>query len=120
MNPIHPSDPAAALAVPELPPIGIGALAVGLTDLFRQADGLGLPHYAAIHESTQHFGLQFAPVRGSLRAVACWAQRFGGVLVSDKRFDHCKQECTYAGTTFEFFGIEVTAYAYVPVTATGT
>jgi hypothetical protein len=120
MGTIHASGPAAALTRPELAPIGIGALAVGLCGLFRAADGLGQPHYVAIHESTQHFGLQFAPVRGSLRAVASWAQRFGGVLVSEKTRDHSEQECTYAGTTFDYNGIEVTAYAYVPVTATGT
>src|SRR5580700_5765656 len=34
-------------AVPQLPSISVAALAVGLSDLLRAADGLGLPHYAA-------------------------------------------------------------------------
>lgn len=120
MGSLHTFDPAGGPALPEVSPISIGALAVGLTDLFSKADGLGLPGYVAIHESTQHFSLQFAPVGASLRAVAAWAQRFGSVLVSEKRLNCDQQECTYVGVTFDYFGVEVAAYAYVPVTETGT
>jgi hypothetical protein len=120
MGSLDTLDTASGPALPEVPPISIGALAVGLVDLFKKADGLTLPHYACIHESTQYFSLQFAPVAGSLKAVAGWAQRFGAVLVTDKGLNAQKQKCTYVTATFDFFGIEVNAYAYVPVTETGT
>ena len=107
-------------AAPELSSIPVSALVVGLSDLLRAADGLGLPHYVAIHATTKHFSLQFAPDRASLKAIARWAQRFGGVLVSENRLNAKQQECMYAGVTFDYSGVEVSAYAYVPVTETGT
>ncbi len=119
MGSLDTSAPVDGPALPELPPISIRELAVGLVDLFSKADGLALPRYIAIHD-TQHFSLQFAPVRASLKAVACWAQRFGGVLVGEQRLNASQQECTYAGVTFDFFGVEVAAYTYVPVSKTGT
>jgi hypothetical protein len=88
---------------------------VGLADLLRAADGLGLPHYAAI-PTPGYLSLQFAPEPASLKAIARWAQRFGGVLVGDNRLNHRNQECTYAAVTFDHSGVEVCAYAYVPVT----
>jgi hypothetical protein len=103
-------------AAPELPPISIAALAVGLSDLLRAANGLGLPHMAVIHESTRHYSLQFAPEHASLKALARWAHRFGGVLVSENRLNHDRQPCIYAGVTFDYSGVEVHAYAYVPIT----
>jgi hypothetical protein len=103
-------------AAPELPSISIAALAVGLSDLLRAADGLGLPHMAIIHESTRHYSLQFAPEHASLKALARWAHRFGGVLVSENRLNANHQACTYAGVSFDYSGVEVGAYAYVPIT----
>jgi hypothetical protein len=120
MGSVHPIDPDSGPALPELPPISTRELAVGLVDLFSKADGLILPHFVAVHESTQHFSLQFAPVAASLKAVPCWAQRFGAVLVSGKRLDADDQECTYVCADFDFFGVQVHAYAYIPVTETGT
>jgi hypothetical protein len=103
-------------AAPELPPISVAALAVGLSDLLRAADGLGLPHYVAIHASTKYFALQFAPEHASLKALARWAHRFGGVLVSENRLNADKQPCTYTDVSFDYSGVEVSAYAYVPIT----
>ena len=108
----QPGTPAAL----ELPSISVAALAVGLSDLLRAADGLDLPHYAAIHELTRYYSLQFASEHASLKALARWAHRFGGVLVSENRLNHDKQPCIYAGVTFDYSGVEVHAYAYVPIT----
>ena len=105
--------------LPDLPPIPIGELAVGLRDLLEQAGGLAMPHFVAIHERSQSFGLQFAPVRASLTAVASWALRFGAVVVSEP-CEHQGQQCTYARAAFDYFGVSVTAYTFVPVTETGT
>jgi hypothetical protein len=107
-------------ALPDIPPISTRELAVGLVDLLSKADGLALPRYATIHETTQAFGLQFAPAAASLRALVSWAQRFGAVLVSKDDTDQHGQPCTYARIAFDYFGVDVTAYAFVPVTETGT
>jgi hypothetical protein len=106
-------------ALPELPPIVIAELTVGLRDLLLQAGSLAMPHYITIHQPTQSFDLQFAPVRDSLMAVASWALRFGAVVVSETCVSN-GQQCRYAGATFDYFGVKVTAYTFVPVTETGT
>ena len=61
-----------------------------------------------------------ASSEASLSALAAWAQRFGAVLVSEDNTDEQGRPRTYVRAVFEFFGVEVTAYAFIPVTATGT
>jgi hypothetical protein len=115
MGSLHPFDPGSGPAVPDLPPISIGALAVGLSDLFRQADGLVLPRHVIITESAQEFALQFAPVTDSVKVVMSWATRFGGVVDS--------HVCTPDGQphrhitlTFGYYGVTVEAYTFIPLT----
>ena len=114
MGSLHPFDPGVP-AVPDLPPISIGALAVGLTDLFGQAYGLVLPRYVTISESAQEFLLQFAPVTDSAKVVMSWATRFGGVVQSHV----CEpngQPHRHITLTFDFYGVTVEAYTFIPVT----
>ena len=103
----------------DIPPCSTRELAVGLTDLFSKADGLTLPT-VIIYQSTQGFSLQFAKSAASYRALAAWAQRFGAVLSSENRTDPQGQPCRYVRVTFDWFGVEVQAYAYIPVTETGS
>jgi hypothetical protein len=107
-------------ALPDIPPCSTRELAVGLVDLFSKADGLTLPALVIIYASTQGFSLQFAKSAASYRALAAWAQRFGAVLASEARTDPQGQPCRYVRVTFDWFGVEVQAYAYIPVTVTGT
>ena len=116
MGSLHSYDPGGVPAVPDLPPINIGALAVGLTDLLKKADGLVLPRYASISESGQEFALQFAPVADSTPVLIAWAHRFGGVIsshVCEPVPDRWHLHITF---TFEFYGVTVEAYAFIPVT----
>ena len=106
--------------VPDIPPISICELAVGLVGLFGKADGLVLPRYVSIFQPSQAFMLQFASSEASLSALAAWAQRFGAVLISEDDTDQQGRPRRYVHIVFEFFGVEVTAYAFIPVTATGT
>ena len=115
MGSLHPYDPGGVPAVPDLPPISIGALAVGLTDLFKQADGLVLPRHAIISEPQQEFALQFAPVPDSARIITSWAMRFGGVLESHTS-DAPGTPHRHIRFTFEFYGVTVEAYAFIPLT----
>jgi hypothetical protein len=117
MGSLSTSTPVNGPALPDIP-FSIRELAVGMTDLFKKADGLALPRYVSIFES-QAFRLQFAP-DGASRALAAWAQRFGAELASDPHTGQDGQRFTYVHTDFEFFGVEVVAYAFIPVTTTGT
>ena len=113
------STPVPGPALPDIPPCSTRELAVGLTDLFSKADGLPLPTLVIIYQSTQGFSLQFAKSASSYRALAAWAQRFGAVVASEDRTDPQGQPCRYVQITFDWFGVEVQAYAYIPVTETG-
>ena len=114
------STPIGGPVLPDLPPCSTRELAVGLVDLFSKADGLPLPKLAIIYASTQAFSLQFAKSAASYRALAGWAQRFGAVVASEDRDDPQGQPCRYVRVTFDWFGVEVQAYAYIPVTETGS
>ena len=120
MGSLDTSTPVPGPALPDIPPCSTRELAVGLTDLFSKADGLTLPTLVIIYQSTQGFSLQFAKSAASYRALAAWAQRFGAVLASENRTDPQGQPCRYVRVTFDWFGVEVQAYAYIPVTETGS
>jgi hypothetical protein len=111
-------DPATAGAVPsELPPLPIGALAVGVAELLQQAADLPSPRYISISD-TQHVGVQFGNDRSGLKAVTRWAARFGGVVTSKPGQDQDGNRQTWFNTEFDYYGIEVRAYAHIPA-ATG-
>jgi hypothetical protein len=112
---LYPYDPANGPAVPDLPPINIGALTIGLGDLFGRASGLVLPRTVLINETAQEYMLMFSSDPDSVRVIASWAKRFGGVLDS--------HVCSTDGTqyrhiclTFEYYGVTVDAYTFLPVT----
>ena len=113
MTSIRTYDPATAgTALPELPPLPIGALAAGAAELLQQAADLPAPQYIGISH-TQHIRLQFAPARASVRAITRWALRFGSVTTSDRHQGQDGTQTWYR-TTFDYYGIAVTAYAHVP------
>jgi hypothetical protein len=117
MTSIHIYDPSGGAALPELPPLPIGVLAVGTADLLQQASDLPQPHYITISD-TQSVGFQFAPDKASLRAITRWALRFGGVIISEPHQGKGGPE-TWCRVQFDYYGVAVTAYAHIPA-ATAT
>jgi hypothetical protein len=116
MDSSYPYDPAGGPAVPDIPPISIGALAVGLCDLLRQADGLVFPRTVAIAEHEQRYLLVFAPVLDSAKVITSWAQRFGGVLETHACEPIPGRPYTHITLTFEFCGVSADAYTFIPGT----
>jgi hypothetical protein len=112
MTSIHIYDPAAGAALPELPPLPIGALAVGAAELLQQAADLPAPVYVTVHES-QSIGVLFAPERASVRAITRWALRFGSIMTSQPGQGDDGTE-TWHRTDFDYYGIAVTAFAHIP------
>jgi hypothetical protein len=119
MTSIHIYDPArAGSALPELPPLPIGALAVGLVNLLQEAADLPAPTYISVSD-TQHIGLQFAPAKASLRAITRWALRFGSVMTSKPQQGTTGTE-TWCRTHFDYYGVAVDAYAHIPAKTAST
>ena len=112
MTSIHIFDPSDGAALPELPPLPIGVLAVGTADLLQQAADLPQPHYITI-SPRRRVSFQFAPEQASVRAITRWALRFGSVVTSEPHQGKDGPE-TWHRTDFDYFGIAVTAYAHIP------
>jgi hypothetical protein len=118
MGSIHVHTPNGGPALPDLPPIPIGALAVGLCDLLDQAKDLAQPRYITISD-TQSIGLQFGNDQASLKAIDRWARRFGSEVTTSVRNDD-NGPWQWVTTTLDWFGVEVVAYAHIPLTNSGT
>ena len=118
MTSIHIYDPGDSMALPELPPLPIGVLAVGTADLLQQAADLPQPHFITI-SSTQSVDFQFAPELASMRAITRWALRFGSVMTSEPHWEENGPQ-TWCRTKFDYFGIDVTAYAHIPAEPAST
>ena len=105
-------------AVPDLPPLPIGALAACALDLLQETGDLPQPRHISIFGSAQALGLQFDPETGSLNAVARWAARFGAILVSSPLTDE-HGPGTWCRTDFDYYGVGVHVYTVIHKTETG-
>ena len=119
MTSIHTYDPASGAVPPELPPMSIAILAVGVLDVLCEAEDLPQPRYITIHARSQSFSLQFAPARASLKTLTRWALRFGAVLTSQPRQGEDGPE-TWCSLAFDYYGIAVDAYARIPAETAST
>ena len=115
MTSIHAYDPASAGTAPhELPPMPIGALAVGTAELLQQAATLPAPTCITIYDH-QAISLHFARRTDSIRAIAQWARRFGSITTS--RPGNVESVTgTWHTTDFDYYGIAVHAFAFIPAT----
>ena len=118
MTSIHIYDPADGAALPELPPLPIGVLAVGTAELLQQAADLPQPVCVFIYDS-QAVSVQFTKEQASVRAITRWALRFGSVVTSEPHQGKDGPETWYR-TDFDYFGIAVTAYAHIPAATAST
>ncbi len=113
MTSIHTYDPASAGAeLPELPPMPIGALAVGTAELLQQAADLPAPTSVTLYDHDT-ISIQFARHKDSIRAITRWAALFGAVMTSRPgkvEFD----AGTWYTTDFDYYGIAVHAFAFIP------
>ena len=86
MTSIHTYDPASAgAALPELPPMPIGALAVGPLEPAPAGRRPARSRPAITVSDHQTISMQFARHTASMRAITRWALRFGSVITSQPR-----------------------------------
>jgi hypothetical protein len=112
MTSIDVYDPSERAALPELPPLPVGVLAVGIADLLQQAADLPQPVAVFLYDH-QCVSIQFAPEQPSVQAVARWAARFGSVMTSQPGPAN-DNPGTWHRTDFDYYGIAVSAYAHIP------
>ena len=93
MTSIRTYDPASAgTALPDLPPLPIGALVVGAAELLQQAADLPAPVYVTVHQ-TQTIDVQFAQTKASTSKTIT-VGRHGGSPLMLKEIDAA---CTETG-----------------------
>ena len=115
---VNTTIPAGLFAVPELPPLPIGALVYGTYELLQKASDLPQPKYVTA-STTLRVGLQFDPDRSSFLAITKWALRFGGVVTSTP-CDATDGPATLCSVEFDYYGVDVVAYAVIPAETAAT
>ena len=119
MTSIHTYDPASAgAALPELPPMPIGALAVGTAELLQQAADLPAPTSVTLYDHDA-ITIQFARHKDSIRAITQLARRFGSVTTSHPGQIE-SDTGTWHATDFDYCGIAVHAFAFIPAPPAAT
>ena len=111
-NSLH--DPAdLATTLPELPPLPIAALMIGVYNLLCEGADLPGPCHVSVSETAQQIDLQFPGKQPSRRAITGWAHRFGSVVTTHPHRDE-RGQFTRVTATFGYYGLTVKAYAYIP------
>ena len=114
MTSIHPLDPATVNAtLAELRPLPVAALMIGVYNLLQDGADLPKPCYISVSQTSQQIDLQFPGRQPSLRAIGQWAHRFGSTVTTDPHRDE-RGQYTRVTATFGYYGLTVTAYAYIP------
>ena len=120
MTSIHPLDPATVNAtLAELPPLPVAALMIGVCNLLRDGADLPQPCYISVSQTSQRIDLQFPGKQPGRRAIGQWAHRFGSTVTTDPHRDE-RGQFTRVAATFGYYGLTVTAYAYIPATPAST
>ena len=86
----------------------LAAFAVGLL-----VEDLPQPVYFSISQSGQEISLQFADAPGSFRALALWAERFGGTVTGCPHTHSDGQESVHCQVKFTADGVNVEAYTFI-------
>ncbi len=91
----------------------IGALAAYAADLLAENRDLPAPVYFSVSEAGQQVSLQFAGTPGSFRALAQWAERFGGTVTGCPTTHDDGRQSVHCEVKFTDHGVKVEAYAFI-------
>jgi hypothetical protein len=91
----------------------IGALAEYTADLLSENRDLPVPVYFSVSEAGPQVSLQFAGTPGSFRALAQWAERFGGTVTGCPTTHDDGRQSVHCEVKFTDHGVKVEAYAFI-------
>ena len=91
----------------------IDALAEYAADLLAKNYDLPGPVYFSVSEAGQQVSLQFAGTPGSFRALAQWAERFGGTVTGCPHTSEDGRQSVHCEVKFTDHGVKVEAYAFI-------
>jgi hypothetical protein len=91
----------------------IDALAEYAADLLAENSDLPAPVFFSVSEAGQEVSLQFAGSPGSFRALAQWAERFGGTVTGCPTTHDDGRQSVHCEVRFTDKGVKVEAYAFI-------
>jgi hypothetical protein len=91
----------------------IDELAEYAADLLAKNYDLADPVYFSVSEAGQQVSLQFAGTPGSFRALAQWAERFGGTVTGCPHTSEDGRQSVHCEVKFTDHGVQVEAYAFI-------
>ena len=91
----------------------IDALAEYAADLLAANSDLPAPVYFSVSEAGQEVSLQFAGTPGTFRALAQWAERFGGTVTGCPTTHEDGRQSVHCEVKFTDHGVKVEAYAFI-------
>src|SRR5215472_13569860 len=85
------------------------------TELLKHAADSGLPppDMARLSHGGQEASLGFPGHRDTFRALARWAERFGGTVTGEPHTNKDGEQSVYCQVKFPHLGISVEAYAFI-------
>ena len=91
-------------------------------DLLEKAEDSGLPapRYFSVSQSGQEVCLQFGDTPDSFRALAQWAERFGGTVTGCPHTHGDRPPSVHCQVKFTADGVNVEAYAFITTATAGT
>jgi hypothetical protein len=66
-----------------------------------------------VSHGSQEIGLSFPGHRDTFRALARWAERFGGTVTGEPYTNKDGEESVYCQVKFPHLGLSVEAYAFI-------
>ena len=90
----------------------VRAIASTLVDLLTEHPDLPGPDLVSISRRSRQIDLQFPDSPATFRAMAVWADRFGGTLTGEPRTDKGRSEVR-CEVRFASHGVQFKAYAYI-------
>ena len=94
----------------------ICGLASYAAELLLENSDLPAPVYFSISQAGQEVSLQFGDTRDSFRALAQWAERFGGTVTGEPRTYENGRQSVHCEVKFTNDGVKVEAYAFITAT----
>jgi hypothetical protein len=91
----------------------IDALAEYAADLLAKNYDLPAPVYFSVSLAGQEVSLQFGDTPGSFRALAQWAERFGGTVTGCPHTHEDGRQSVHCEVKFTDGGVKVEAYAFI-------
>ena len=95
----------------------ISGLARYAADLLLENSDLPAPVYFSTSQAGQELSLQFADSRDTFRAMATWAERFGGTVTGEPVTRDDGRQSIHCEVKFTDHGVNVQLYAFITMQA---